>query len=228
MRSSAHKYCNDNVTTSFTVEETRRHFNAKNELVTHYLPCKLLSPSLARIQSRGRRNPEHTEAPKIQSLESRGENQTKRRHQNPVRNPGIQSGRLWNPKQHGNPESRGLSLRILNGASTPHPTLESGAISTGIRLDDADNPKGSSCAPESRRLLLFSGIQNEKTQFQNPISSNQHTQDLRLKSRASSLGIQRKRSFSDSRDSVLDLELRIQKPKQCFMIAQILKSFHYK
>ena len=139
-----------------------------------------------------------------------------------MRNPGIQSGRLWNPKQHGNPESRGLSLRILNGASTPHPTLESGAISTGIRLDDADNPKGSSCAPESRRRLLFSGIQNEKGQFQNPIGSNQHTQDLRLKSRASSLGIQRKRSFSDSRDFVLDLELRIQKPKQCFMIAQIL------
>ena len=169
-----HKYCNDNVTTSFTVEETRRHFNAKNGLRRISSSFSDLSPSPARIQSRGRGNPEHIEAPKIQSLESRGENQTKRSHQNPVRNPGIQSGRLWNPKQHGNPESRGLSLRILNGASTPHPTLESGAISTGIRLDDADNPKGSSCAPESRRRLLFSGIQNEKGQFQNPIGSNQH------------------------------------------------------
>ena len=128
--------------------------------------------------------------------------------------------------------SRNLSLPERVSPARPtlgcNRSLESGAISTGIRLDDADNPKGSSCAPESRRLLLFSGIQNEKSQFQNPIGSNQHTQDLRLKSRASSLGIQRKRSFSDSRDFVLDLELRIQKPKQCFMIAQILKSFHYK
>ena len=55
-----HKYCNDNVTTSFTVEETRRHFNAKNGL-------RRISSSFSRLRQRESR----AEVVEIQSTSKR-------------------------------------------------------------------------------------------------------------------------------------------------------------
>ena len=55
-----HKYCNDNVTTSFTVEETRRHFNAK-------IGLRRISSSFSRLRQRESR----AEVVEIQSTSKR-------------------------------------------------------------------------------------------------------------------------------------------------------------